>query len=228
MIVCAMVVAGYAQPYEKTGHGIRATLHSMNIETQFFSPSLVRVLKGPEGTSFTHQSLSVVQAPQSVAVDIRQAGDDLLMTSESLRVTLNLKTGTISYTAPSGRPLFREKESGAEFSDRDDAGVRSHRVRQSFVLDRDEAIYGLGQQQSGTMVQRNQALTMIQGNTDDYVPFFQSAKGYGLFWDNCSPTVFVDDSAGASFTSVSSGLRGLPRGTIRSHRTRWRAQGLPS
>ena len=42
---------------------------------------------------------------------------------------------------------------------------------------------------------------MIQGNTDDYVPFFQSVKGYGLFWDNYSPTLFVDDSAGTSFTS---------------------------
>jgi alpha-D-xyloside xylohydrolase len=42
---------------------------------------------------------------------------------------------------------------------------------------------------------------MIQGNTDDYIPFFQSVKGYGLFWDNYSPTLFVDDSTGTSFTS---------------------------
>ena len=201
MIVCAMVVAGCAQPYEKTGHGIRATVDSMTIETQFFSPSLVRVLKTPGSTAFTKPSLSVVQAPQDVAIDIRQIGDDLFMNSESLRVTLNLKTGTISYSDPSGRQLFCEKDSGAEFTDRDDAGVRSHRVRQSFVLDRDEAIYGLGQQQNGTMVQRNQTLTMIQGNTDDYIPFFQSEKGYGLFWDNYSPTLFVDGSAGTSFTS---------------------------
>ncbi len=201
MPVCAMVVVGCAQPYEKTEHGIRATVDSLTIETQFFSPSLVRVLKNPGSTAFTKASLSVVQAPQNVAVDIRQIGDDLLMTSESLRVTLNLKTGKISYTAPSGQPLFCEKDSAVEFTDCDDAGVRSLRVRQSFVLDGDEAIYGLGQQQSGKMVQRNQTLTMIQGNTDDYIPFFQSAKGYGLFWDNYSPTLFVDDSTGTSFTS---------------------------
>ena len=42
---------------------------------------------------------------------------------------------------------------------------------------------------------------MIQGNTDDYVPFFLSVKGYGLFWDNYSPTLFEDNRESTSFTS---------------------------
>jgi len=51
------------------------------------------------------------------------------------------------------------------------------------------------------MVQRNLTLNMVQGNTDDYIPFFQSAKGYGLFWDNYSPTIFTDNAESTSFTS---------------------------
>jgi len=42
---------------------------------------------------------------------------------------------------------------------------------------------------------------MIQGNTDDYIPFFVSVKGYGLFWDNYSPTVFEDNPESTSFKS---------------------------
>jgi alpha-D-xyloside xylohydrolase len=42
---------------------------------------------------------------------------------------------------------------------------------------------------------------MVQGNTDDYIPFFQSVKGYGIFWDNYSPTQFVDNAEGTSFRS---------------------------
>jgi alpha-D-xyloside xylohydrolase len=42
---------------------------------------------------------------------------------------------------------------------------------------------------------------MIQGNTDDYIPFFVSAKGYGLFWDNYSPTLFEDNEESTSFKS---------------------------
>jgi len=43
---------------------------------------------------------------------------------------------------------------------------------------------------------------MIQGNTEDVVPLFQSVKGYGVFWDNYSPTSFVSKSE-TSFRSVS-------------------------
>lgn len=198
---CAMVVVGYAQPYQKTESGVRSTTHSITTEIQFYGPSLVRVLKSPEGTTFTKWSLSVTKVPQKVAFGIRRVGDELFVMSEKIQVTLNLKSGAISYATPLGQPLLREKESGVEFTDCDDAGVKALKVQQAFLLEPDEAIYGLGEQQKGLMVQRNQTLTMIQGNTDDYVPFFQSLKGYGLFWDNSSPTRFADDSLGTSFTS---------------------------
>ncbi|MFN8134435.1 MAG: hypothetical protein U0Z17_04115 [Bacteroidales bacterium] len=62
-------------------------------------------------------------------------------------------------------------------------------------------MYGLGQQQEGKMSKRNLKLTMVQGNTDDYIPFFLSAKGYGLFWDNYSPTIFEDNAEHTLFKS---------------------------
>ncbi|NLB77963.1 MAG: DUF5110 domain-containing protein, partial [Clostridiaceae bacterium] len=55
--------------------------------------------------------------------------------------------------------------------------------------------------QMGKMSQRNLKLNMVQGNTDDYIPFFQSVKGYGLFWDNYSPTTFTDNPFETSFKS---------------------------
>jgi alpha-D-xyloside xylohydrolase len=42
---------------------------------------------------------------------------------------------------------------------------------------------------------------MVQGNTDDYIPFFLSEKGYGLYWDNYSPTTFQDAFQNATFKS---------------------------
>ena len=49
-------------------------------------------------------------------------------------------------------------------------------MHQTFKIDNHEAIYGLGIQQQGKMSQRNTNLRMVQGNTDDYVTFFQSVK----------------------------------------------------
>jgi len=100
-----------------------------------------------------------------------------------------------------GEPLLNEKKDGVSFTDFDDVGVKTFTVSQSFVLDKDEAIYDLGQQQHGKMNQRNDTLHMIQGNTDDYIPFFLSVKGYGLFWDNYSPTLFVDNQDSTIFKS---------------------------
>ena len=42
---------------------------------------------------------------------------------------------------------------------------------------------------------------LIQDNLEDVIPFFQSVKGYGLFWDNYSPTIFKDNQEETSFLS---------------------------
>lgn len=77
----------------------------------------------------------------------------------------------------------------------------TYEVSQSFILDEDEVIYGLGQQQTGKMNQRNQRLVLEQNNMQIAVPYFASVKGYGLYWDNYSITTFDDTPMGTSFRS---------------------------
>jgi alpha-D-xyloside xylohydrolase len=190
-----------AQTFHKTDLGIKSIINSIEVEIQFYNPSTVRVLKSPEGKTFTKRSLAVIETPQKTAFRIKQVGDELFLKSKNVQVDLNLKNGKISYSTPTGEPLLSEKEAGVVFIDINDAGVKTYSVLQSFVLNKDEAIYGLGQQQQGKMVQRNLKLNMIQGNTDDYIPFFVSVKGYGLFWDNYSPTLFEDSPESTSFKS---------------------------
>jgi len=196
-----MAIVGKAQTYQKTELGAKSVINSIEVEIQFYNPSTVRVLKSPEGKNFTKKSLSVIETPQKTDFNIKQEGDELSLKSKIVQVNMNLKNGKISFSTPEGESLLNEKEKGVAFTDFDDAGVKTYSVYQSFVLDKDEAIYGLGQQQQGKMVQRNLKLNMVQGNTDDYIPFFQSVKGYGLFWDNYSPTIFEDNSESTSFKS---------------------------
>ena len=200
-LACALAVAANAQSFEKTDCGIKSSIDSLEIEIQFYNPSTVRVLKSPQGRTYTKKSLSVVEMPQTTKFSVEQSGDELVLKSKIIRVNLNLRSGAIVFSNLQGNPLLREKEHGVAFTDFNDAGNKTYSVHQSFVLDKDESIYGLGQQQEGKMVQRNLTLHMIQGNTDDYVPFFVSVKGYGLFWDNYSPTVFKDTPDSTSFTS---------------------------
>ena len=201
LLACFPANLVHSQSYTKTELGAKTEVNSVGIEIQFYGPSTVRILKLPAGASITKQSLSVTKVPQRTAIDLQRVGDEVVAKSERIQVVLNIKSGTISFASRSGDPFLREKKAGVAFTPCDDVGVKTFKVSQSFILEHDEAIYGLGEQQQGKMVQRNLRLTMIQGNTDDYVPFFQSVKGYGLFWDNYSPTLFVDDSIGTSFTS---------------------------
>lgn len=190
-----------AQNYQKTALGVKTKLQSTDVEIQFYSPAIVRILKSPEGVAFKKESLSVIKKPQQTKFTIQQNGDILSLKSEKLKVDVNMKSGSISYYTVAGVELLKEKESGASFTDFDDAGSKTYSINQGFILDKDEAIYGLGQQQRGKLSLRNAKINMVQGNVDDYVPFLVSTKGYGLFWDNYSPTTFEDKPENASFKS---------------------------
>lgn len=199
VFVCG--IDGMTQTWQNTDIGIKASIANLSIDIQFYSPSIVRIIKTPIDKKFTKESLSVIKKPQKTIVRIAKEGNHLNLKSEKIQVQVNLESGAISYYAKAGEVLLKEKEGGAQLTPFDDAGNSTYTIHQSYVLDRDEAIYGLGQQQSGRMIQRNLRLQMVQGNTDDYIPFFQSVKGYGLFWDNYSPTRFADNADSTSFRS---------------------------
>jgi alpha-D-xyloside xylohydrolase len=190
-----------AQSYQKTDLGIKTVINSVNVEVQFYDLSTVRVLKWPEGKSFSKQSLSVIKSPQKTDFSLKQQGDLLSLKSEKLQVSVNLKNGKVAFFNTTSTSLLSEKEASTKFTGFNDIGTLTYSISQSFLLDKDEAIYGLGQLHKGKMSQRNQRVNMIQDNMEDYIPFFQSEKGYGLFWDNYSPTVFEDNKEGTSFTS---------------------------
>lgn len=192
---------GFSQAWQKTDLGLKTVVNSVGVEIQVYSPSTFRILKWPEGKTFKKESLSVVKTPEKTTFSVKQNGDVLSVKTEKVKIDLNIKNGKISFINSSNGKLLNEKEAGTAFVDFNDAGSKTFNVSQSFVLDTDEAIYGLGQQQKGKMVQRNLKMNMVQGNTDDYVPFFLSVKGYGLFWDNYSPTTFEDTPESTSFKS---------------------------
>ncbi len=201
ILVFATGLNSNAQTYEKTDLGIKAKINSIDVEIQFYGSSIVRVVKSPEGKSFKKESLSVVKTPEITAYTIKQTGDELRLKSKNIEVALNLKSGKVTFKDAKGQMLLAEKEASTTFTDFDDAGEKTYRVNQSYVLDQDETIYGLGILQNGKMSQRNQEVRMVQNNTWDFVTFFQSVKGYGLFWDNYSPTTFKDNPSETSFRS---------------------------
>jgi alpha-D-xyloside xylohydrolase len=197
----ALLICSKGQTYQKTDSGIKTVINEVEIELRFYTPTIVRVLKWPEGDVFRKESLSVIKTPEKTPFTLDQNGDELTLKSKSIQAILNLKNGRISFKTFAGVTLLGEEDAGARFMDFDDAGEKTYSVSQSFALDKDEAIYGLGIQQKGKMVQRGVELHMVQNNTEDFITFFQSVKGYGLFWDNYSPTTYTDTPEKTTFSS---------------------------
>lgn len=201
LLVFSLYNTSKGQSYKQTDLGIKTVINSTEIEIQFYGSSTVRILKFPEGDEFEKKSLSVIKKPQKEIFNISEMGKEIILKSKKISVVLNLKNGQVVFKTISGEPLLNEKAYGGKFTDFIDAGDTTYSVSQSYILDENEAIYGLGILQNGKMSQRNQQVQMVQNNTWDFTTFFQSVKGYGLFWDNYSPTTFTDNEAGTEFLS---------------------------
>ncbi|MCW0481605.1 TIM-barrel domain-containing protein [Gaoshiqia sediminis] len=203
LIFLALWMAACApQGFEKTQFGLKTIVDSTEIEIQFFSPKIARVLKSKTGFDFEKQSLAVIKGPEPIELKTEAKGDEVVVSSSDVSVHLNLKTGKVSFYTLTGTSLLNEKEDGAQFIPVKDVDEDSYVVSQSFVLDQDEKVYGLGQFQDGKMSQRNQELYLLQDILITAIPMLQSDKGYGLYWDNYSPTYFTDTEVETSFRST--------------------------
>lgn len=204
-VVALIMLATFAnaQKYERIPSGIRATVGSANaltIELTFYSPAIARVVKTPAGKNPKTKSLSVIKTAENVKVEVKNEKNIVSISSGVIVADLDLQKGIVSFHNIAGEKLLKESTTAA-FADFNDAGNKTLSVSQSFLLDSAESIYGLGQFQDGKMNQRHQTRYLVQGNLEDVIPFFLSVKGYGIFWDNYSPTTFTDNYNGTTFKS---------------------------
>ena len=159
-------------------------LWAQGVKIEFFTPSVVHVVKYP-GQTVTPESKVIIAKPQQVA--LTQRGN--ITSSSELSVKLDAKTGCITFMTAKGKVLLREKRHSFE------------PLNQTFTLDKGEAIYGLGTIQNGKMNRRGEHKRMEQSNLEDFQNVIQSIKGWGIYWDNYAPTQFDDDANGMSLTS---------------------------
>ncbi len=202
-LLLALSLTAAAQSVNRTAGGaiVKASSSGATTEVTFYSPDIVRVVKYPAAEP-EKKSLSVTMTPQNTSTSFKESNSEVSIASPSLRVTVNKASGAVRFANARGTKLFAENGAAAFTPCDREADKGSYRVRQAFSLSKDEAIYGFGIIQNGQMSQRGLHRRLMPGNTEDGIPFFQSVKGYGIFWDNYSPTQFDDDAATtASFES---------------------------
>ena len=156
---------------------VLAAAGQTNVKVEFMTPSIVHVVKGQPT-----KTLVVTLQPQRV--EVAQKGST--MSSSELTVKWDAQ-GNLTFLTRKGKVLLREK----------DCDIKE--ARQTFTLDKDEAIYGLGTVQDGKMNRRGLKKRMEQSNLEDFQNVLQSIKGWGVYWENYSPTLFEDNAQGMTF-----------------------------
>ena len=152
---------------------------SQDVKIEFITPSIVHIVKGQ-----ATKTLVVTAQPGNVGVTRKGNA----VSSSELTVRKDAQ-GNLTFLTAKGKLLLREKSCDIS------------KVRQSFVLDKDEAIYGLGTFQNGKMNRRGEHKRMEQSNLEDFQNVIQSIKGWGIYWENYAPTQFDDDASGMTLTS---------------------------
>ena len=163
------------------------TCQAQDVKIEFITPSIVHVVKGQPT-----KTLVITAQPQNVAVT--QKGNT--WTSSELTVKLNPEIQSLTFMTSKGKVLL--KEQGWSLIRKT---IDEWEVSQTFQLDKDEAIYGLGTIQNGKMNRRGEKKRMEQSNLEDFQNVLQSIKGWGIYWENYSPTLFEDNAQGMTFTS---------------------------
>ena len=154
-----------------------AQIQAQDVKIEFITPSIVHVVKGQPT-----KTLVVTAKPEQVSV-VKKGNTT---SSKDLTVKQDAQ-GNLMFLTNKGKVLLREKNCDVK------------EARQTFTLDKDEAIYGLGTIQNGKMNRRGEKKRMEQSNLEDFQNVLQSIKGWGIYWENYSPTLFEDNAQGMTF-----------------------------
>ena len=195
MAFAAVISAG-----AETKNKVQLNAGGNQMQVSFYSPTIVRVQKCPAQRIMptTQSEVVIMQPKDDFDVIIKESNAAIRMSSTALTVIIDKRTGLVQYKGADGKKLLNEKE--IAFEERQDGPDKGRFVvTNTYQLDKNEAIYGLGTVQDGKLNRRGLSKVIEQTNLEDFQNVIQSIKGWGIYWDNYSRANFEDNAQGMTF-----------------------------
>jgi len=109
----------------------------------------------------------------------------------ALKVRITLAWGNLEFEDEQGSPLLQEfQDAPRRYMKTVVNGEQLYNVKDQFYPAVQEALYGLGQHQSGVFNYRGTTVELGQANTDVAIPLMLSTRGYGIFWNTAALSWF--------------------------------------
>lgn len=178
---------------EKLADGVVFTFPDHVLKVQVRAPGIVRVAAAPDRAFFDRESRIVIpHRGPAAAWKLLGDADTAIVQTDQLQVRIQRSTGRIQFCNATGAVVLAERGDGRSLTPAELLGQKVLQVRQRWEPAADESLYGLGQNQTGLLDLKGRDLDFWQRNTEVFVPFLVSSRGYGILWDNTSRTRFGD------------------------------------
>jgi alpha-D-xyloside xylohydrolase len=182
---------------QKLPDGVVLGLADGILKLEVCAADVVRVAYAKDQTGFDRllARKSLVTQPKRCdggKFELTQDGGTATLATSKLKVRLELGTGRVSFLDDKGAPVLEEREGGRTVMPALVQGELTNHVRQEWNPHVDEALYGLGENQSGLHNLKGHDLDLWQHNGTIVVPFLVSSRGWGVLWDNTAFTRFGD------------------------------------
>ena len=186
ILLAGSVKADMPQEFPVVGH----TVGGITVQLQFLNDHIVQVRRFPEGQVPAPKSYSVVL--DQLTADIHTHSDEQAIhvyTHGGLAVSIDKATGLVTFK-DGERVLLRESSPALIKPCEHKVDEGKFRVAQSWALDKEEDVYGLGQLRDEAMSWRGREMELWNHNTYIAIPYITTSRGYGIYWDNAGRSSF--------------------------------------
>jgi alpha-D-xyloside xylohydrolase len=180
----------------QSAYGLHGTVGHESVDVTVCTDSMIHVVATPDRVPDRSPKPWMMPPAQSCpGTDFHYTEDkkNATLVTAKLRIEFSLERGNLSFEAADGVSILREGDAVPRTYEPEVINGESlYHVTDRFSPDPTEAMYGLGQHQSGLFNYRGATVELGQNNTDVAIPLLVSTKGYGILWNTASLT-FVDN-----------------------------------
>ena len=173
--------------YSQTATAVTIPVNGSTIVLRPVEDGVIRVQIATGPPPAEPDSLILRQDLPTPPFHVQQTAQTITVSTPTLRVNIDRKTGTLTFLDAHGKVLLAEKNGGRALPPAV-PGQTPPVLEDTFLSPTGESLFGGGQFQDGFLNLRDVPRRMTQVNTQISIPFFVSSKGYGLLWHNYGRT----------------------------------------
>ena len=182
---------GPATAVQRVADGVVVRFGEGLLKLEVCAADVVRVAYAKNESFFVRKSLAAQpKRCDGAPFEVQEGGGGATLSTAKLKARVDLASGRVAFLDANGAPVL--EESARTIMPAIVMGETTQHVRQEWLPQEGESLYGLGENQLGLLDIKGYDLDLWQHNGTIVIPFLVSSRGWGLLWDNTSFTRFGD------------------------------------